>query len=510
MTISEFLDRETNTKLSLLRFLYLEGHWYSTKKIADSTEMDQRTVLKYLKLLQADSLLYLETDISPIQQEKGKGHRFVGDALDYHRIYFQLVKNSINFSFLTDLYFYDEIDVEDFCERHYISDTVAKKIFKRGNDFFKPYELQLTYAKGKVTFTGNERSIRYFGYIFFWGLFKGITWPFEEIIEEEHVKSFLEKQFSRYSIMKTISHAQWCYILAVNICRIKNGHEITADNLPEYAEELNQTLFFTSSEVFDSEMLLENFYALYPTTRAEFDYFALITQIGVRVYLIPSVLDRAFAFHKQNQTPIYTMYELLTDTFSEELKNADSETQKLVDSLIFATFITASLFPSFNTTVTGYDFDNYLSLTFPSLRKEMSSRLEAMRQHSDSPLLKDESLLVSRFCELYSLVGHPSDFNPVIHIKLETDLPIVMEKVISMQLASALSPFFKISILSPIEVQEAISPDLIIASTQIRVEEQSVNIVYINPALAAKDIKLITEKVSVINKIKAVQASYIS
>ncbi|WP_321384345.1 helix-turn-helix domain-containing protein [uncultured Enterococcus sp.] len=506
MTISEFLDKETNIKLSLLRLLYLEGHWYSTKQLADSTGLDQRTVLKYLKLLKYDNLSHPETDYFLIQQEKGKGHRFIGDALDYQKLYFQLIKNSITFSFIADLYFYDEIDVEDFCESHYVSDTVAKKIVKKMNFFFKPYELHLTYTKGKVTIVGNECSIRYFGYIFFWGVFRGIIWPFEEVIEEQAVTFFLEKQFSQYSIMKDVSHSQWEVILAVNICRIKNGHELISTDMPDYAMELNQALFFTSSEVFDSTLLLENFYALYPTTRAEFDFFALITQIGVRVYLIPTVLERAFAFHKQNQTPIYTMYELVSDVFSKELKNIDDGTQKLVDSLIFATFMTASLFPSFNTTVTGYDFDNYLSFTYPSLRKEMIRRLENMQQLSSSPLLKDQSLLVSRFCELYSLVGHPSDFNPIIYAKLETDLPIVMEKVISMQLASALSPFFNISFFSPIEISKDIVPDLIIASTQVQFEEQSISIIYINPALSAKDMKLIAEKVNAINKIKSAQS----
>lgn len=499
-----FFDRETNTKLSLLQTLYQEEFWCSTKYLVKKLNLDRRTTIKYLKLLQEDSQSLLDYEEPIIQDEKGKGFKFVGNKVDYHHLIYKLIADSTAFSFIQDLYFHRSIQIEDFCETHFVSETSIKKLIRKVNFFFKPHKVKLLIVKGEIYVSGNELAFRYFGYIFFWNTFKGIVWPFEQIISESTVRHFIQKIFSKYSDLTSITLSQWSYVFAINSGRIKNGYILSKEDLPDYAEALNDHIFWNSPKWSEIDEFPQAFYALSAATKTELDFFALITQIGVRAYLVNHVLEDALTFHQQYETPIYAAYQLVKDAFALELTSTTPEIEKIANSLIISTFITTSLFPSFNTTVAGYDYNDYLYHTFPFLTQEMETRLEKMKQHSTSDLVQNNSFLVARLCELYGLIGHPSDFNPKIHIKLETDLPLVMEHVLANQLASMLSPFFNVSFLSPFEKIRNNTPDLIIASTHVQVDiKKEVMITYINPSFNAKDVKLIMEKINTINAIKS-------
>ncbi|MBO0469957.1 helix-turn-helix domain-containing protein [Enterococcus sp. DIV0242_7C1] len=502
-----FFDRETRTMLTLLRTLYLEEHWCSTEELMEWAKLDRRTVLKYLKLLQEIAQNHEHKGL--IDTKKGAGHKFVGTKIEYRTLTFQLITMSIPFSFISDLYFLKNIDIIDFCEKHFVSDTVVKKIITDLNSFFSPYHIQLVVKKGIVTVTGEEVSIRYFAYLFFWGLFRGITWPFDSVISEQDIDKFLKKQFPNWTLTKKVSRSQFAFILAINLSRIKTGHSLSYEQLPPFTKDLNREVFFSTTSQVDFETLHSEFNLLFDIPEAEVDYFILVAQTRVQMYLLNDFLSKALDFHKNNQTVTFDIFNLISEQFSVKAKITDTETFNIITSLILSTCLAVILFPNFDTTITNYDYNNYLYNTYPFLKEEMKKRLNKINESVELSYLSNHSLLVPRLCELYCLVGHPTDFNPEIVIKMETDLPIVMEKILSNQLHSTLSPFFRTSFLSPIMPNEKITPDLIIASTKIHgIENSEIFVSYINPSFGTKDIKIIVDKINLINTIKVKQEQY--
>lgn len=500
-----FWDRETSTKLTLLRTLYLEEYWLSTEKLVKLSTLDKRTVLKYMKLLQADSDALPDNYDSIILSRKGLGHRFIGGKPAYVDFVHQLVSSSIPFSFISELYLHSQVDLEDFSEEYFISMTSLKELIGKFRTFFEPLEIFLVQEKGIISVTGNEISFRFFGYTFFWRITKGVYWPFETVIPEEKVDFFISQHFSPYIHMKTTTFSQWKFIVAINLCRIKKGAILSDGDLPEFAHQLNDTMLYELTNFFDTKSFTNVFFDLASVhVDAEFDFLQLFFQTSVQTYLIPGYLDYYISFHEKKQTPIFMMYQDILNCFDKEMKETDEETTVIARGLIFSTLMIASLFPSYETTISGYDYDEYLYQTYPYLRKEMESRLILLKQFYPSKLLDNNVLIVSRFCELYCLFGHPTDYNPEIKIKMETDLPVVMEKVLAHQVFSVLSPYFNVSILSTIHIPKDIIPDLIIASAQIvKTSNTDIFIAHINPALGSKDIKLIIKKVALLNSIKS-------
>ncbi|MBL1226678.1 helix-turn-helix domain-containing protein [Enterococcus sp. BWR-S5] len=169
-----FWDREISTKLTLLRTLYLEEYWLSTEKLVKLSTLDKRTVLKYMKLLQADSDSLPDTYDSIILSRKGLGHRFIGGKPAYVDFVHQLVSSSIPFSFISELYLHSYVDLEDFSEEYFISMTSLKELIGKFRTFFEPLEIFLVQEKGIISVTGNEISFRFFGYTFFWRITKGV------------------------------------------------------------------------------------------------------------------------------------------------------------------------------------------------------------------------------------------------------------------------------------------------------------------------------------------------
>lgn len=502
-----FFDRETRTKLSILRTLYINEHWCSTENLMDWTELDRRTILKYLKILQEKAQENNHKTL--LESKKGAGHRFVGTKVDYQILTLQLITSSVPFSFISDLYFLEGVDITEFCEKHFVSETVIKKVINDINLFFSPYHIHLLTIKNIVTIEGEEIPIRYFGYIFFWGLFKGIIWPFDSFISEKKVFHFLKKQFPDWRQTKKISRAQFAFMLAINIARIKNGHALSYEQLPPFTKELNQSVFFSANDQEEFTTSHYKFNTLFAMPEAEVDYFLLLAQTRVQMYLFNDFLSKALAFHKKNQTLTFEIYNLIHEEFSIAANVTDKETFDIITSLILSTCLAVILFPNFDTTITSYNYDNYLYQTYPFLKEEMEKKLRKISESVHLPFLTNQSLLIPRLCELYCLIGHPTDFNPEIRIKMETDLPIVMEKILSNQLYSTLSPFFRISFLSSIAPTEKATPDLIIASTKIHgIEKSDIFVSYINPSFGTKDIKTIVDKVNLINTLKIEQEQH--
>lgn len=134
---------------------------------------------------------------------------------------------------------------------------------------------------------------------------------------------------------------------------------------------MNREVFFSTTSQVDFETLHSEFNLLFDIPEAEVDYFILVAQTRVQMYLLNDFLSKALDFHKNNQTVTFDIFNLISEQFSVKAKITDTETFNIITSLILSTCLAVILFPNFDTTITNYDYNNYLYNTYPFLKEEM-------------------------------------------------------------------------------------------------------------------------------------------
>lgn len=469
-------DKVTSTKLNLIYLLFQNGDWYRIDELTVTSQLDRGTLMNYISNLQKDIDSFPIISKPSIMVSKGNGVKFFGDKTSYRIIIHSLIEASISFSLMKELFFKTSVSIDIFANNHFVSESSVRRLIVKLNTFYSKYGFQFHSKNRQLIFKGSEASFRYCSYQMFWFIYRGIEWPFVNAGEDK-ILTFIEKNFLEHVSLKETSISKWSYILAVNVTRFNLGYKINENDLPDFSGELNRTIIQNNSSIFNA--FKDDFFL----SKSEVDFIFLTFQIGTRFYLINRSTERILEFHRSNNTSVYQMYELLLDDPAFSMSEITFENQEVIKSLVLAVFLSTLVFPNFETNIAGYDYSKYLKKNFPYFYERMALKLNSMREISDSPLLNNEKFLIPRFAEIYALVGKPTDFDPKIYIKMETDLPIVMESVLANQLTSAFESFFSVEIISPLYPDASVAIDLVVATVASKplAKKWKKTIVCINP-----------------------------
>ena len=488
MFINQLLNSETQLELSLLRTLFIHRAWLTTTDLQQQVRKSRNTIIKYCEFLKEEAERIGKVDL--IYHEKGKGYLFNGTKEDYQALLISIVHNSLSFDLLQQLLLKNKLSLNGFAEEHHTDPMTVRRMLKKFNKHTKPVGLSFHIANGFIHFSGSELTIRYFTYTFFWYIYKGTVWPFKNQSEQQ-LTSFINQTFSKYANINDVITHQWCYILAINILRNSIGCSVSGEMLPDFSENLIQSVF-SSSPQFDGEKFIQEINQIHNLSKDEVTYFLLLILTGVRIYTVADIYSRTRDFHQRTNSFINEKAGLILSYFPE-FNQATIENQQLAVSLLMGSLLNVILFPTFILPITGYDYQKYLNDNFPFLKKEMLKRLEQMQEKDDFFLSSREFLLL-RMAEMYTLLGKPVDFDPIINLQLETDLPVVLEKLMKARLLSLFGPFYHLSITTSTGNERKIVPDLIVSSTKPKNQtKHNIPILYLNPRFTNSDLNDLTE-----------------
>lgn len=485
--INQLLSSETQLELSLLRTLFMNRSWLTTVELQQCCRKSRNTIIKYCDLLKENAKNITAHDL--IQHENGRGYFFNGDKEDYQAMLISIVHKSLSFDLLQQLLLKNKISLNEFANEHYADPMTIRRMLKKFNKHTKHIDLSFHINKGIIHITGSEPAIRFFTYIFFWYIYRGTVWPFNDLSEEQ-ISTFINQTFSRYGNINDIITHQWSYILAINVIRDSIGCRISMKMLPDFSEELVRFLFGSSSP-FDGDKFMQKLNKIHNFSRDEFIYFLLLLLTSVRFYTVKDVYSRMLYFHQNTNSQINEKLKLIISSFPE-FNQTTTENQELAISLLMSSLLKSILFPNYTVPISGYDYQEYLDDNFPFLKKEMEKRLKGL-QKKDDFFTSSHDYLLLRMVEMYTLLGDPVDFNPKIILQLETDLPITIEKLLKSYLLSLFGPFYRLSIFSTLGSDKTIIPDLIITSTKTKNQtDRGIPIIYISPNLTNNDLKELT------------------
>lgn len=488
LLINQLLNSETQLELSLLQTLFVHRVWLATQELQDYCQKSRNTIIKYCEILKEEAENIKKEDL--IQHERGKGYRFNGTKEDYQTLFISLIQRSPSFDLLRQLLLKEKVSLIQFAEQHYIDTMTVRLMLKKFNRYAKKIDLSFQIANGNLRVVGPELTVRYFSYTFFWFVYKGTVWPFPGISESQ-LRSFAERTFAKYAHVNDVIIHQWAYILAVNMTRISNGYSITKEMLPDFSEDFIEAIYLSKNHQ-ESERFFNDAKQFSSFSHEEVIYFLLLMHTGVRVYTVDGICSRALEFHKDNKTILYEKGKVIHAYFPE-FEQATAENKMLANSVIMAALLNLILFPKFTVSISGYGYHKYMEENLPYLKQEILKRIKKMQKNDDFFVTSQEYLLL-RLSEMYTLIGNPVDFNPKITVRLETDLPLTLEKLMKTRLLSLFGSFYHLSIITSLDKENRIEPDLIVSSTKPMSQvKQNIPIIYVNPKFMNSDLKDLTE-----------------
>ncbi|WP_086443736.1 helix-turn-helix domain-containing protein [Candidatus Enterococcus lemimoniae] len=147
-------------------------------------------------------------------------------TIDEYRYF--LLKKSVPFQFILYLLNHDSPNIDDFCERYYVSrSTVSRKMLPL-KKHVKQFNLRFTYTEANLT--GDERAVRVALFDTLWLGTRGTIWPFKSVAKEEAER--LAEAFSEYfPLSRTYLGAkELTYFAAIFLCRMRKKIFVSYDD----------------------------------------------------------------------------------------------------------------------------------------------------------------------------------------------------------------------------------------------------------------------------------------
>lgn len=447
----ELFESAIKNKLLLLDIVYQAGDWVKLPTLCFKTEIGEKNVMKYMEELQEDlaQMNLLEEACGTIDFIKGKGFLFNGEELNYKRLSLYILKQSLIFNLLQELFLSNQVATSDILNNYFVSESTLRRKVLQINEFIEAYHLSLKYSGKQLKITGKEINIRYLGYQFFWSFYTGVTWPFKNV-EQKRIEHYVKYALKNYDLAKknTLS-LEFSYLFALNVSRFHSKHPITPEDIPAYVKEINQRQLFPRSAFY------QDFQKEFFLSEHEINYIGLLFQCRPQFYIRKDNLQEVIQLHRELDTPIYQLYTLFTEETNIMYTPVKEELNlKLCHAIILSTFLHATFFKNFISVASGYDLLIFYQTKYPHLYSYMEDILKKMRDQSESTVLENDEFLVPRFCEAFSAINIFTKFEPKIVVKIDTNLTMALEYILAQKLEQIFRNFFNVRFLSFIEVEK--------------------------------------------------------
>ncbi|EOL41813.1 hypothetical protein RV11_GL001412 [Enterococcus phoeniculicola] len=478
---NEFLGRQAEKELQLLKLLYLEAPTFlSVKELSMELQIDRRTVYKYYNALTKIPYLNQEKKGEILVQKHNLGYTFKGTKADYKLIKQQLIQSNPFYEMLVTLFFYNEVNITKFSIENFVSESSIRDRLVKLETALATFHLSIQKKDKVIYLNGDEKRIRYVMVLFFWRIYNGLDWPFQGIVQGK-TKSIISTlaEVTDYKITK-VNNELLSYILAVNV--IRNQKFFLVDNnfiektaLSRHILNANQELKRTTEKI-----LKKNYFF----NSNESDFVLLWLSMVANFHSNSNNLTKEYAH--------YICENIVSSSNSEWYKRrvtelTEREQTAFWEVLVYGHMCT-ELFKDIGFTITGYDVKSYLEDTypayFPKVRAILSQFTLGMYTEEER-----ESLLYY-YTLAYSLIEEVSFFSNLIKVKLETDLPQVLEIGVKKRIEKTFENFYNLDVDTTNKYD---SYDLCISTSPLSILDKDYASLLINAQVTLNDFVKINE-----------------
>ncbi|WP_088810819.1 MULTISPECIES: helix-turn-helix domain-containing protein [Listeria] len=486
----EIFDQTVESELAVLRILRSENRWFTTEEISELSKLNTTQTLKILKRLISDMEAF-GTDYMEVFFSKGKGARFVTKRADANprKFLIFLVEETIGFNLFTAIYNEDYTSASNFAMEHFVSDATVRRQLNKFRTSIQPLGLDL--SRSDAILTGEETQIRLFLNMALWKIYAGEGWPFEGV-SEQRMEYIAENILTHSDLNVTpIQKRQLVFLLAIGIIRRRNNHFIECKE--SWHELIQNNESFTHFKTLISPFA--SFSESHPGEIA-FLFFLLIIQ-SENIQII-KFLEKNFEENKKNNTVVYRATEKLEEKLQKYIAPVPEELHKVFLLNAFSYHLFAHIFHNFSTDLNGYDYSIIIDSPFGNpilthLKSNIQELIKELRTETNFSLFQEENYLISKYGLLFSLLNAQTSFEPLIKIKISTDLPFL----VNLRLKERISTVFKDSYnIEFLDASESNHGDILLTNITLPrdgPEYKQVRIAFINRILTFRNIIMLNQ-----------------
>ncbi|TYC48361.1 hypothetical protein ESZ50_09120 [Weissella muntiaci] len=435
--VEKLFSKELINQVATIDTIQSASDGVSSSELGDLLLIERRSVLNNVDKI--NSIIDTISSSIPIPKiiKVEKKFFFEGSSLDAQRIIMQLIGQSTLANLCIRIVNQKSVSTEQFMAERFISSAAFYRMLQKLNDYLTPLGIHIINKRGILTVIGNEREIRYILTGFLWRIYRGVTWPFVSITQNE-VKAVTNKLIESLGInINNAKRDELMYILAVNILRHRNGSTISNKELPNYSNKLINSLLNKQYTQFKKLMT-----PLMDEQNNDLIFIFIWLASLPELYLSNNL--------------VFSFYEALTHVEPDIVKGIDSfidavqkikndlnlYKEKLFLSTIISSRIAADLFPQLTFIISSVNIYEYKDRFAPSLIPviqrflETDSTLDNIQKHT----------LAFKYSNAFALVLPINIFEPKINIYIETDFPIYIDVQIKKELYALLSTTYNIAI----------------------------------------------------------------
>lgn len=237
----ELLDSSTKRRLEILEQLNRSSDWISSNELANTNKASLRTINSDVHFLKENWFPHLI-----IETSKKNGVRLSTPPSSHASvIYNEVIENSEAFQLLEKIFFNPDINLEDWEEEMFISESSLYRISNLLTNSLSHYDLVLQKRPCRVA-NINELYVRYFYTTFFSEVYGIHDWPFA--VDRRKTVMMAKEIFeqSGYQVDETM-HLNLAYILAVSLERISQGFYTTI-SYPERITDTQRAVFYEAED----------------------------------------------------------------------------------------------------------------------------------------------------------------------------------------------------------------------------------------------------------------------
>lgn len=466
-------SKEGVQQLTLLKLLYNSPQAIDIGTLTFEMAMDRRSIYKTIE--QLTTLMEEERLKTEIHVSSRGEYTYTGNKIDYYRLRGLIVEDEPMMQLVKRFLEEKTVSLVEFCADHFISESTFKRYVGKANTLLKPFGIRISIKKNRIEIQGSEANIRYCLVSFFWRAYHGVSWPFKNI-NEIHVHHTIDKLL-RYS--EHISYGkkrQLSYFFAVYILRAQAGFTIEKEELPPYFESL-----VYPNPIFERFSI--KFVERFPLEKKELGFIYLSLYIFPNSY---NYIQKSSETLEVLTTQGYDTYRSIKNFVAfikekhPEFDITDPEKKDFVAMLI-ASRIFIDIFDNVYFNSSAIAIFTYAKKNFPHLLPSIQEGIKKFEPDLSPNNLKSLSL---RYAQAYVMEFSPQDFEPQIHILLDTDMPMYTDKIMRERLNAILSPKFN---YRWVKGEEKVRPDLLFATGVTTEKFSKVPTVYLNAEVSKKD-----------------------
>lgn len=491
MDFYKVFDRDIQVKITILEILFEENDWVSTAMLSDRTELERKTILKYMSELEmkiGEFSIEASNDFK-LMIKKRKGFRLYSKNVgELKKFILSMIKYTYSFRIITDFFFNNEVNVTKIATENFVSESTLRRKLKIFKDILNNYELDVIAKKNVYQLVGSEIQIRKLYFRLFWDSYEGLEWPFKTI-EQAKVITVIENIVKKHNLTLTYhTKNRVSYIMAINFIRFHLGKHLKIAETPEYQklEKINQIILKKIDIVSEINLFF------YVSTE-EINFLLFWLQTKESIYNIDELGSLLYDAHRVNQTSIYSAQIAFIDHFFKffnlKMSGLSFEEREAFLRYSLATHYDKFVFKHLNS---DNDYSiRFLSNLYPGLKNKIIELCRELYLSTGDPLFIQNEFLISRYEYLYSIVNPVNDYEKRVNIYLETEFTYLPKKLIEHQIHGFLSPKFNVHIYTrehmqhmPKKIDLIISTNLSSEHNQSAISEKHIPVVYLYKELS--------------------------